>query len=264
MADGDVEYTLMITAGASAYRIPPRGPSGHASGTWRVADKLFEGRVRVVACGETATIRLEDVATNELFAQCPVPLGRRTQCVEPACDSSRNFVLRLASVDDQGREHHAFVGLGFPERSQAFDFSAALADHERRCRNEAAAAAPGASGGTAEAAEEPEPEPNRFALEEGQTIRVKSKLFRGKDKASAASTAAAPPLLAPPPPAAAAPPLLAPPPPAAAAPPVLAPPPSVPAAPQPQAVASSGDAFFASFGGGGENDTNDGGWARFE
>jgi hypothetical protein len=36
-------------------------------------------------------------------------------------------VLRI----DDGRGHHAFVGMGFTERNDAFDFSAALQDHQK-------------------------------------------------------------------------------------------------------------------------------------
>ena len=58
------------------------------------------------------------------FATCPIPLGERAQAVEPATDSSRYFVLRL--MDQANPQRRAFVGLGFTDRAEAFDFNVAL------------------------------------------------------------------------------------------------------------------------------------------
>ncbi|CAM9273251.1 unnamed protein product [Sphacelaria rigidula] len=70
-------------------------------------------------------------ASPELFAECEVRLenGRTVQVfVEPVIDSSRYFVLRC---EDKASGRHAYVGIGFRERSSAFDLKAVLDDFVR-------------------------------------------------------------------------------------------------------------------------------------
>lgn len=63
MADIDeVEHTLFICREVNIYRIPPRQSAGHKSGEWKVADKVFSGRLRMVARGDVCEVRLEDSA----------------------------------------------------------------------------------------------------------------------------------------------------------------------------------------------------------
>lgn len=191
--DEEIERTLHINREVKLYRIPPRPAStGHISGNWRVADQIFAGRLRVLARGSDAEVRLEDGSTGELFAVCPFTPETQAVAIEPAVDSSRNFVLR---VEDPATRRHAFLGLGFAERGEAFDFNAALDDHARQCQRDkilaqgppAAALAAGSSsssGGSSSAAAAARPvamdpalaslyrDPGDLSLREGQTIRI--------------------------------------------------------------------------------------------
>lgn len=77
--------------------------------------------------GAGACIRLLD-REGQLFAAAPLPSDCSiplTTVVDPVVDSSRYFVLR---VEDEATRVHAFIGLGFRERTDASDFTAALDD----------------------------------------------------------------------------------------------------------------------------------------
>lgn len=49
----------------------------------------------MISRGEECEIRLEDANSDEIFAVCPVPYGKRNVAVESVPDSSRYFVLRV-------------------------------------------------------------------------------------------------------------------------------------------------------------------------
>lgn len=63
---------------------------------------------------------------GELFAQCPYDLAGKA--VEPTLDSSRYFALRVIDVNS-GKS--AYLGMGFRERPEAFDFQVALQDWQK-------------------------------------------------------------------------------------------------------------------------------------
>ncbi|KAJ3213524.1 hypothetical protein HDU67_002810 [Dinochytrium kinnereticum] len=138
-ADDDLyESVLLVIKECYVYR----------ASDWDVSQFLWQGRLRVIAKGDNAFINLEDSSTGknstysthlinhlnvgELFAVCPYKLDNTT--VEAVTDSSRYFVLTIV---DPGSGKHAFIGLGFPERSMSFDFNVALQDHAKRVKKEA-------------------------------------------------------------------------------------------------------------------------------
>lgn len=163
-----IERTLAVFREVAAYKIPPRmGSGGVKSGDWLVDDKIFTGRLMVVDCGKACELRLTDGNTGELFAVCPVGVGERMTCVEPAADSSRNFVIRVV---DPTSKRHAFLGMGFPERGDAFDFNVALADWEKHTQRQEASAASGTAGSAAL----PAAPQQDFSLKAGETISVKT------------------------------------------------------------------------------------------
>lgn len=127
------EHTLLVVREVSVYKIPPRTTSGgYKCGEWLQSDKIWSGRIRVVSRRDRCEIRLEDPNSGDLFAACFVYPGQRESSVEPVLDSSRYFVLKI----EDGHGKHAFIGLGFAERNEAFDFNVALSDHEKYVRRE--------------------------------------------------------------------------------------------------------------------------------
>ena len=91
---------------------------------WNLAAPDWNGRMRLVAKGKECVLKLEDKASGELFAKCPIDQYPGI-AIESVSDSSRYFVLRIQ--DDSGRA--AFIGVGFADRSDSFDLNVALQDH---------------------------------------------------------------------------------------------------------------------------------------
>lgn len=138
-----IQRVLFIASGVHVYNIPPlTSTKGYTAATWTEDPKrhIITCRLRVV---ETAIpqaadggegegegggedhvktdVVLEDPSSGQLFAAAPYS---SPDVVESALDSSRFFALRVR--DPSGRK--ATLGIGFEERSEAFDFGVALQD----------------------------------------------------------------------------------------------------------------------------------------
>ncbi|KAH9464129.1 hypothetical protein MJO28_002238 [Puccinia striiformis f. sp. tritici] len=210
VADDEFESVLWIARECYVYRLPPRTSSaGYKAAEWGDMEAfLWKGRLRILERGNEndvsnstrCFIRLEDADTGELFANCPYTLDGKS--VEPVLDSSRYYVVR---VEDASTGQRAFLGMGFPERSDSFDFNVALQDWTKRQKN---------TQKREEVDEGPSPHipsgPKRdFSLKEGQTISISfgggtsnrsSSSSLKKSSGSTASDSLVPPLLPPPPP----------------------------------------------------------------
>jgi len=158
-ADDDFETTLLVVSNVYVYRIPPRpSAQGYKAADWPDQALIWQGRLLIVERGDLAIIRLVHSQNGETFAECPVHPGS----VEPVLDSSRYFVLR---VEDRATKRHAFLGMGFQERGEAFDFNAALQDHDRRVADAKQIASRASAGAPAV----------DYSLHAGQTIHVELK-----------------------------------------------------------------------------------------
>ncbi|KAK9441667.1 adaptin ear-binding coat-associated protein 2 [Metarhizium brunneum] len=167
-----IQRNLFIDGPVHVYQIPPlTSMKGYSAISWTddPSRNIFTGRLRVV---ETAfespasdggqgqsklkvDLVLEDPSNGELFAAAPYTNG---SVVEPVIDSSRFFALTVR--DPQG--HKAVLGIGFGDRSKAFDLGIALQRARRALGLENAGAD----------ASEAKQENKDYSLKEGQTITV--------------------------------------------------------------------------------------------
>jgi adaptin ear-binding coat-associated protein 1/2 len=143
----------------TVYKIPPlKKNEGHRAGDWGdLASPLWKGRLRIVEKSSGAALLFEDGVTGAFpsslllpFMHSELPLFRRMYGlylfrgdpsitdrtrgvfaradydptkppVEAVLDSSRYFVVRL---EEGGKK--AFIGMGFAERTDSFDFSTSV------------------------------------------------------------------------------------------------------------------------------------------
>ncbi|KAJ3753020.1 adaptin ear-binding coat-associated protein 1 [Lentinula raphanica] len=152
---------------STVFKIPPlKANEGHRAGEWGdLAQPLWKGRLRIIEKHSGVQILFEDGTTGaRLFAKADYDPA--APCVEAVLDSSRYFVVR---IEDSGRK--AYIGMGFIERTDSFDFSVALQDYTKRWR------ASQNSSETVEGEDKLSPHipagPKKdFSLKEGQTFSI--------------------------------------------------------------------------------------------
>lgn len=119
------EVLLWMCPEMYIYTIPPlQSGDGHRANSWDVNKWLWSGKLCVYAVGNTVQVRMLDTTTGALFAMCPVT-DPSSKAIDPVVDSSRYFALRL----DDGKGRHAFIGMGFRDRDDSYNFNATLQDH---------------------------------------------------------------------------------------------------------------------------------------
>ncbi|TEB36444.1 adaptin ear-binding coat-associated protein 1 NECAP-1 [Coprinellus micaceus] len=199
--DDDIESILYIAREISVYRIPPlKKNEGYRAGEWGdLAQPLWKGRLRVLENSKGVTLMFEDSQTALVFAKTEYDPNRPS--VEGVLDSSRYFVVR---VEDGSKK--AYIGMGFAERTDSFDFNVALQDYSKRFR----AALEAASEAEEQVAQAPAGPKKDYTLKEGQTFSIAipgrnkpsvsaSNLLGGDTSSTSAGGGGAFPLLPPPP-----------------------------------------------------------------
>ncbi|KAJ8258843.1 hypothetical protein COCON_G00178550 [Conger conger] len=187
--DSGYESVICVKPEVHVYRIPPRATNrGYRAADWKLDEPAWTGRLRISSKGKIAYIKLEDRISGELFAQAPVEQYPGS-VVEAVTDSSRYFVVRI----EDGNGRHAFIGLGFADRGDSFDFNVALQDHFKWVRQEGELAKQEASQSTAPKLD--------LGFKEGQTIKINIGNIKKKDTptAGAKSRPSGSGLLPPPP-----------------------------------------------------------------
>jgi len=129
--DDDYESVLFVCREVLLYQIGPRtGTGGIKASSWsEISEPLFKGRCRIIETGLSVpsklSLRFEDSNTGELFAASPYAptVSNPHGGVEACVDSSRYFVVTIL---DEASGSKAYLGLGFLERTDSFDFNVAL------------------------------------------------------------------------------------------------------------------------------------------
>ncbi|KAI9821763.1 MAG: hypothetical protein M1827_002344 [Pycnora praestabilis] len=191
-----IQRILFIASKVHVYNIPPlTSNKGYTASTWTEnnnARQIFTARLRILETAfpnangsETVKtdILLEDPSNAALFAAAPYT---NVSAVEQVLDSSRFFAIRV--VGEGGRK--AVLGVGFEERSEAFDFGVSLQEVRKVQGMDKEVVSAGRKVSGKGAGPEMVPEKQDFSLKEGETITVNigGKGRRQRDETRTASS----------------------------------------------------------------------------
>jgi len=171
----------LVKPEVNIYVIPPRQSTTrkHRAADWKLDSPNFVCRLKIISKGDQCLIRLEDRNTGAHFATCPIE-SYPSIAVESVDDSTRYFVIRVQN--DNGQQ--AFLGLGFADRSDSFDFNVALQDHFKYLKHNQQIAHENKTNPTDQTQvfqEQQQPKLD-LSFKEGQTIKINLKTsFIGDD-----------------------------------------------------------------------------------
>lgn len=173
-----IQRVLFIASAVHVYNIPPlTSTKGYNASTWTADNnkrQIFTARLRILETAVpdptnstekvTTDILLEDPKEGTLFAAAPYT---STAVVEQVLDSSRFFAVRV--VGEGGMK--AVLGIGFEQRSEAFDFGTTLQDAAKVLDLDKQGA-PGQRKPSGKSQVEVKAPPKDYSLKEGQMIAV--------------------------------------------------------------------------------------------
>ncbi|KAG2525780.1 hypothetical protein JM16_004227 [Phytophthora kernoviae] len=169
-----LERSLFQESGVWFYQVPTGQVTSLAprADAWDPENPFLTGSIRVLQRGDACFV--------QLFEPCPLRITRDEALdvyVHDCVDSSRYFMLR---VEDEESGRRAFVGIGFPDRTAAFNFKATLQDYTKYALRQLEVQ----TVETVEETKDVQTSPKKdMSLPEGTTIRIHFKGNEDGDKA---------------------------------------------------------------------------------
>ena len=125
----EVEYVLGAFSNGLVYQVHKGtvSPSGdYLADSWLPAHFLAEVRGEILAQESCTRIVMRNAENGELFAECAVD---DDSSMVDTVDSSRYVVMKIR---DEKSGRTALLGMGFKERTAAYDFKTTIRDNQRR------------------------------------------------------------------------------------------------------------------------------------